>query len=208
MTRHRKPQEWIEEILEAASCEIDANGYAAFTIDSIVRRVELSKGGVYRFFKNKKEVALSLFTKCYRNYLDVDVHECVAWNMTIEETVFRVIFRFNVPENVVRRNDRIWIQLLPEVLANKHFKEKRELLLSQIHIKIEELVRAVTKRDAYELPKDFETKISTSIAVGIALLEGVAVQSALGTPFDQQVKLTKSFFKILVAQSLGGSTLN
>ena len=198
MTKHKSKSEWITEILEAARIEIDENGYSEFSMEAIVRRTGFSKGGIYRFFSNKSDVALRLFTESYEQHLDFDVKECLGWKQPIADTVFRLFARYRMPEEGARRLDRIWIRLLPEVLNDARFSKKRAELLSEIRRKFGALCVALAERDGFPVPDDFEQRLSDSFELSAGLLEGLSVQTALGSPIEHQGVLVKTFVDHLI----------
>ena len=200
MTRHRAREEWISDILEAAKCEIDEKGYADFSMEAIVRRTGLSKGGIYRFFGNRSDVALELFAGCYRTLSEFDMDECVAWNLSLSETVFRLFGRYSMPENAARRADRLWVRLLPEVLNDRRFADTRARLIEEITSRFMELAVAVSRRDHVTLPEDLTQRMPDIFALGVGMMEGFALQSALGSSIADQGRLVRSFFADLEAE--------
>lgn len=202
MTKHRSKEEWIEEILDAAKVEIDQNGYADFSMEAIVRRTGLSKGGIYRFYKNKSEVALEIFADCYRTIMHFDSNTCVEWNLPLDETVFKLFARYSMPEEGARRADRLWVRLLPEVLHDDRFKEARAELIEEIKADLMALFRAVAKRDGLAEPEDLEARMSDAMYLGVGLMEGFAVQSALGSSIEHQAMLARSFVTNVVQDLL------
>jgi AcrR family transcriptional regulator len=198
MTKHRNKEKWIAAILEAASVEIDEKGYADFSMEAIVRRTGFSKGGIYRFFSNKSEVALQLFIQAYEAQLAFDAEECLNWNLPMDETVFRLFVRYRIPEEGARALDRIWIRLLPEVLNDSRFSEKRAELLSAIREKIGNLCIAIAHRDNIAVPGNFASRLADSFELSAALLEGLSVQTALGGALSHQRVLVQSFISQII----------
>ena len=60
-TSHRPSEERRQQILEAAGYLLNRKGYYGTKIDDIVKKSKLSKGSIYRFYRNKEEVFLDLF---------------------------------------------------------------------------------------------------------------------------------------------------
>lgn len=206
MTKHRSKKEWISQILDAARFEIDESGYSGFSMEAIVRRTGFSKGGIYRFYKNKSDVALALFTESYEHQLSFDIADCVSWNVPLTDTIFRLFERYNIPQEGARRADRIWIRLLPEVLNDEKFRRKRAELLMEIEEKIGELCIAITQRDNMDMPTDFKTRFCDSFALSAGLLEGLSVQTALGSSIEHQGILVKSFIDNLLINIFSSSS--
>jgi AcrR family transcriptional regulator len=61
--RAREKQLRTETILKAAEEVFFAKGYESTTVDDVAHRVELSKGTVYLYFRNKEDLYLALCTK-------------------------------------------------------------------------------------------------------------------------------------------------
>ncbi|MBN2804365.1 MAG: hypothetical protein JXR91_14815, partial [Deltaproteobacteria bacterium] len=160
----------------------------------------LSKGGIYRFFKNKTEVALALFFECYSSNLDFKVEECLNWNLSIGETIFKMISRYSSPVENARRTDRVWVKLLPEVLNDKRFSETRASLLKEIEVKMLLIAETVAARDGLRMIPEMYSRVPDAIAIGLGLMEGFAIQSALGGPIEHQGILAKEFVTAIVSR--------
>ncbi len=128
MTKHRKKEEWVEEILDAAADRVVAEGYSNLTMESIAAHTTLSKGGVYRYFSNKHEVALALFERVYRNSMNFEFADILAWNTSIEETIQRLLV-VRRDANDVRRDQNIWVQLVSETLWDEAFRAQGRAVL-------------------------------------------------------------------------------
>jgi AcrR family transcriptional regulator len=202
MTRHRKKEEWIAEILDAAADEIAENGYVNLTMEAVAARTALSKGGVYRFFANKREVALALYTQCYDEHLDFDIDEVVGWGLPISETIFRVIFGQHDPK-AFPRVQKVWVQLAPEAMRDEGFRSARGRSLALLLQKIGTLALRLVVRDGHEIPAKFGDTLETALLLGVALMEGLVFQGSTGTSFEKQAELVKRFVDIMVAEALG-----
>jgi AcrR family transcriptional regulator len=204
MTKHRKREEWIEDILEAAACEIDTTGYPKLTMDAIAARSGLSKGGVYRFFANKREIALALFTQVYRNFLERNVagDEVVDWNLSVPETITKLLFLGETYESI-GRNQRVWIQLLPEAIRDEQFQLERTRLLDEVQREIAILIDRLFERDSLQPPAGFESHLEAATLMGISLVEGLMIQGSTGTPMEQQVRLAKGFVQTVFNDVVG-----
>ena len=56
-------EERIEEILKAAVCVFLEKGYRNATMEDIIAKTSLSKGGFYYYFKNTKEIFLAIMER-------------------------------------------------------------------------------------------------------------------------------------------------
>jgi AcrR family transcriptional regulator len=205
MTKHRKKEEWIEEILDAAAAQIEEGGYPNLTMESIAARTTLSKGGVYRYFANKRDVALALFRRLYTHTIDFDMDEAVGWNQPPHETIYRLLVLRREP-NEVRQDHRIWVQLIPETLWDDGFREERVRQFAALQDKYVELVRRIIQRDGIEVPTDFEQRLNRYVNMGLILKEGMTIQSTLGTPLQEQADTYRRFAEVSLREMLGDKT--
>lgn len=201
MTKHRKPEEWIEDILEAAANEISENGYSKLTMESIVAKTNLSKGGVYRFFSNKREVAIALFTKHYRALLNFDIEEVVAWNLSIPDTLYRLIFEpWEADE--FHRDQKVWVQLISETVTDKGFVTERKKYHERLTHKFRLLIERILERDCLKVRTDAALKVETALLLGSALMEGLTIQGISGTSLREQAGLVRRFIEVALSDGL------
>jgi AcrR family transcriptional regulator len=202
MTKHRKKEEWVEEILDAAADRVVAEGYSNLTMESIAAHTTLSKGGVYRYFSNKREVALALFERVYRNSMNFEVAEILAWNTSIEETIQRLLV-VRRDANDVRRDQNIWVQLVSETLWDDAFRERRVELFSELRGRIEDLIRRIAQRDGLAIEPDKDLAFSRFVYYGLVLREGMALQSVVGLPIEEQGEMYRQFVGVFVKEVFG-----
>ncbi len=203
MTKHRKREEWIASILEAAADEVHSVGYANLTMDAIVTRTELSKGGVYRFFKNKRDLALALFTLCYHRSLNFGIDEAVGWNLPMADTISRILFEYRNGAQTEKRYEMSWLQLIPETVRDTEFRSERARLLELLAAKFAQLARRLLERDGRQITAAIENKIETATLLGIAFIEGLTLQGPIGTSTQKQAELVENFVRIMVNEALG-----
>ncbi|MCU0663740.1 MAG: TetR/AcrR family transcriptional regulator [Myxococcota bacterium] len=205
MTKHRKKDDWIEHILEAAGEAVIEGGWSNLTMESIAARTELSKGGLYRFFPNKRTVALALFERCYTQYLAFDTDEAVSWNLPIAQTITRILFVS--PANAATiRTQLIFLQLGPETFRDEEFRKQRENLLLAVVGRFRELCARLFLRDGQPFDESASQKLETALMIGVALMEGLTFQSSFGTPLSDQIHLVGRFVEIMVHEVIGSHT--
>lgn len=198
MTRHRKREEWIADILAAAAEVIDRSGYPNLTMEAIAASTGLSKGGVYRFFKNKRDVALALFSKLYLQLLDFDLDAVLQWNASIEETIFRLLFSQFDAERSDERTGRIWVQLLPETTWSEDFRQEARRLQEVLTDKYRRLVRRLIERDRISVPADFEGRLQVAFDLGTAIMQGLVIQGTTGAPRAVRARLLRQFIAVMM----------
>ncbi len=64
--REREKKQRREDIIDAAERVFSAKGFVNATIDDIANEAELSKGALYLYFKNKKELCLAIIVRILR----------------------------------------------------------------------------------------------------------------------------------------------
>ncbi|MCU0692019.1 MAG: TetR/AcrR family transcriptional regulator [Polyangiaceae bacterium] len=202
MTKHRKREEWVEEILDAAARQIVNDGYSNLTMESIAARAPLSKGGVYRHFGNKREVALALFRRVYQHTLDVDLDEAIGWNLPVHETIYRVIVTQREEAQLVQ-DHRIWVQLIPEIVRDEGFRRERQVLFEALVDKFADLVRRIVVRDSLPMRDDFDRVLRRYVHLAMILREGMSIQTTIGTPISEQAVLYRKFVEVFTRELLG-----
>ncbi len=182
MTKHRSREDRIQEILDATSDVIDEHGLPALTMDAIAAHCSLSKGGVYRFFPNKHAVCLALFDQIYSFIAEINVEECLSWNLPITETLSRLIFRDDFSHAQVTRHYRLWLLLLSQSLLNEDFRKTKQKYMLQIEVDAAHLISAVLARDGLELSDQTKNELTMAIQVANTMLEGMVIEALCGTP--------------------------
>jgi AcrR family transcriptional regulator len=201
MTKHRKKEEWIEQILDAAASQVVEEGYSKLTMEGIAARTSLSKAGVYRYFGNKRDVALALFQRVYMHSADFDFDEVLAWNLPTGETIQRLLTVRR--ENELRQEHNIWVQLIPKTLWDEGFRQERKRLMQMFQEKFELLIRRIADRDGLTICPDREEEFKRHVLVGVLLREGMIFQSALGLPAEEQGQLYRQFIEVFFKEVFG-----
>ena len=86
MTRHKPRNERENQIIEAAIRCFSATGYHKTTMDDIAEEVGLSKGSLYRYFKNKKQLFLEILDY-YAEPWEDQVEEALGNTATASEKI-------------------------------------------------------------------------------------------------------------------------
>jgi AcrR family transcriptional regulator len=202
VTRHRSREERIVEILEAAAEELIAGGYSSLTMEAIARRTGLSRGGLYRFFANRREIALALFTKHYRELARFDVDEVIGWQLPITKTLSRLLFEL-WDEGQLERDQLVWVQLIAETPRDPEFNAERERLLGELREKFGELVKRLVEGLGFPWTDELKGKLDTAIRLGVALMEGLVIQGVAGASIEEQGALVERFVEVMLVDAIG-----
>jgi AcrR family transcriptional regulator len=193
VTRHRSPDERVDEILAAAAEVVEAQGHASLTMDAVARRTTLSKAGIYRFFPNKRAVVHALFRRIYEQFGEVDGDEALSWGLPAGETITRMLAEQNaLPETPWLH--RVWLQLLPATLHDRELADVRSELLERHVRSIRAVALRVLARDRQTPPPDFEERYARAAVLATCLLEGMAIRGI--TP-DAMAALVPSFHRFM-----------
>lgn len=202
MTKHRTGEEWREEILQAAQELIEEQGYHRLTMEGVAARTRLSKGGVYRFFSNKQEVALCLFRRMLIQMGDFETEEVMGWNLSVRETSTRLLYEKFV-EKSNERAERIWMELLPETLRSEEFRAVNEEVQKEFRLKYKKLMEELVTREGGRVSSDFADKLETAIDLGLIMTEGLAFRGAAGMQRSERLSLLRKFFPVIMDFVLG-----
>lgn len=202
MTKHRKKDEWVTEILDAAAARIVEEGYSNLTMESIAARTTLSKGGVYRYFGNKRDVALALFQRVYKNAVDFDVEDIVSRNVPMRDTIQHLLVVRREADQL-RQDHNIWVQLIPETLWDEGFRKERQRLFDMLVAKFEELFRKLAERDGLVIAPEVEPAFKRYVYLGLVLREGMTFQSVLGLSIEEQGEMYRHFIGVFVKEVFG-----
>jgi TetR/AcrR family transcriptional repressor of nem operon len=64
----RKGQETRQEIIRKAAPIFNRKGYSGAALSDLMRATGLDKGGIYRHFESKQELAVDAFAHAWKNF--------------------------------------------------------------------------------------------------------------------------------------------
>ncbi len=163
----------MDEILDAALIVIDKMGYPAATMEAIVKHTSLSKGGVYRFFSNKKDVTLALFEHISSCFVEFDQDEVLSWKLPLVDTMVRINLNYRGMRDQNPGNYRVYLQLLAQIFTDDDFRTLNHRLEEKYTDKYRQLILALIQRDKLPVGPDFEKKLEQVILIGHAYLHGL-----------------------------------
>ncbi len=189
MTRHLSEEERRQEILHAAAREVADRGVGQVTMAAIAARTSLSKGGVYRFYANKREVLLDLFRYLMMRYASVEHSEALGWGKSLTETlVYITLVRMCEEEEADGlRWGAVWVQLLPEALWDEAFAQVLHEGEGYQRQRFGALVLDLLRRDGMRLRPGAD--LDRMLRVGVAYGEGMLLALLLrGEPMEELVQ--------------------
>lgn len=204
MTKHRRKEAWVADILEAAAVEVDQEGYANLTMDGIAARAGLSKGGVYRFFRGKQALLVALLRHVHDQVVDFDVDTALGWQLPRSDTLARVFVDQPMANaRLARRNHRIWLQLLSLSLFDDGVRREQRRLARAFEDKCIGLVQRLLDRDGHTLDGSVRQRVRGAVHMGMVLRDGGAVRNAGGASLRDVAQVGRLFIQV-VGQHVAG----
>ena len=182
-----------EKIVQAAIESFTQTGFDRTKMEDIAKRLGLSKGTIYLYFKSKEDLFLAI---CEYNIQKGD-----------KEDVGLFIRKENVAsdaeqiyDNIRRReqgNDRVMLEMVAESARNPKLRKA----MYELHVKVHEHVMEGVKNKIEQgfLRKDVDA-ISLAIAL-VALYDGLAVNRMLGIGDVANKRAWVTMIKAMIAGS-------
>jgi AcrR family transcriptional regulator len=182
-----------EKIIRAAVDSFSQTGYDRTKMEDIARRLGLSKGTIYLYFKSKEELFTAI---CEHNIQKSDKED--AGLFVSRENVASDAEQ--IYDNIRRReqgNDRVMLEMVAESARNPKLRKS----MYELHVKIHDHVMKNVKNKIGEgfLKKDAD---AASIAIAlVALYDGLAVNRMLGVSDATNKKAWVAMLKAMIAGS-------
>jgi AcrR family transcriptional regulator len=182
-----------EKILQAAIDSFSQTGYDRTKMEDIAKRLGLSKGTLYLYFKSKEDLFVAI---CEHNIQQSDRED--AGFFVKKENVASDAEQ--IYDNIRRReqgNDRVMLEMVAESARNAKLRKSMYELHLKVHDHVMQNVKA--KVDEGFLRKDVDTS-SLAIAL-VALYDGLAVNRMLGINESTNRKAWVAMLKAVIAGS-------
>lgn len=182
-----------ERIIQAAVESFTQTGYDKTKMDDIARRLGLSKGTIYLYFKSKEELFVAI---CEHNIKESDKEDAELF-VKKENIASDAEQIYN---NIRRReqgNDRVLLEMVTESARNPKLKKAMAELHSKVHKHVEGNIQK--KIDEGFLRKDADAA-SLAIAL-VALYDGLAINRMLGISESTNRKAWVAAMRAIIAGS-------
>ncbi len=182
-----------ERIIQAAVDGFTQTGYDKTKMDDIAKRLGLSKGTIYLYFKSKEELFVAI---CEHNIQKSDDEDVGLFQK--KENV--ASDAEHIYDNIRKReqgNDRVMLEMVTESARNPKLKKA----MAELHSKVHDHVAANIQRrvDGGFLRKDVDAA-SLAIAL-VALYDGLAINRTLGISESTNRKAWVAMIKAIIAGS-------
>lgn len=182
-----------EKIIHAAIESFSQTGYDRTKMEDIAKRLGLSKGTIYLYFKSKEDLFIAI---CEDNIQRSDKED--AGLFVRKENV--ATDAEQIYDNIRRReqgNDRVMLEMVAESARNPKLKKAMYELHAKVHEHVMQNVR--TKVEEGFLKKDADAA-SLAIAL-VALYDGLAVNRMLGVSDSANKKAWVAMLKAMITGS-------
>jgi AcrR family transcriptional regulator len=182
-----------EKIIQAANESFAQTGFDRTKMEDIAKRLDLSKGTIYLYFKSKEDLFLAI---CEHNIQRSDKED--AGLFVRKENVASDAEQ--IYDNIRRReqgNDRVMLEMVAESARNPKLRKAMYELHSKVHDHVTQGVR--TKIEEGFLRRDIDAA-SFAIAL-VALYDGLAVNRMLGISDAANKRAWVTMIKAMIAGS-------
>ncbi|HEV8404588.1 MAG TPA: TetR/AcrR family transcriptional regulator [Nitrososphaera sp.] len=182
-----------EKIIQAAIESFSQTGFDRTKMEDIAKRLGLSKGTIYLYFKSKEDLFLAI---CEYNIQKGDKED--AGLFVRKENVASDAEQ--IYDNIRRReqgNDRVMLEMVAESARNPKLRKA----MYELHVKVHEHVMQGVRNKVDEgfLRKDVDA-VSLAIAL-VALYDGLAVNRMLGLGDAVNKRAWVTMIKAMIAGS-------
>jgi TetR/AcrR family transcriptional regulator, repressor for uid operon len=180
-----------EKIIQAAVESFSQTGYDRTKMEDIAKRLGLSKGTIYLYFKSKEDLFVAI---CEHNIRQSD-REDTGFFVKKENVASDAE---QIYDNIRRReqgNDRVMLEMVAESARNPKLRKSMYELHLTVHDHVMENVKA--KIEEGFLRKDVDAA-SLAIAL-VALYDGLAVNRMLGMSDSTNKKAWVAMMKAMIA---------
>jgi AcrR family transcriptional regulator len=182
-----------EKIIQAAIESFAQTGYDRTKMEDIAKRLGLSKGTIYLYFKSKEDLFLAI---CEYNMQQGDKED--AGLFVKKENV--VTDAEQIYDNIRRReqgNDRVMLEMVAESARNPKLKKAMHELHVKVHRHVMEGVRNKIEEGFIKQDADAE---SLAIAL-VALYDGLAMNRMLGVSDSANKRAWVAMLRAMIAGS-------
>ena len=182
-----------EKLLDVAFEEIYHNGYAATSVDKILKKANMNKGSMYHFFKSKKELGLAVVNERVNSYIIDKYGVLLNHEKNICEELMKLIKnRSTFDFTCGCKLNNLMQELSP---IDKDFKKALEVVYTRFENIIEQVLdKAVLKN---EIKHDDTKALSMYIVASIEGCLGTAKKSQDGSYFQTCISQLELFLSTI-----------
>ena len=149
-----------QEILDAAVRVFSRKGFNGATTKEIAGEAGVAEGTIFRYFKTKKDILLSLVGPYLAQSLTDAIEEVSG---ATDEVILTAIIKNRL--DVIKKNSNLIMLLFTEAQFHPELREKfTEKVVLKVAVVLEQLITTRIKQGAY---KEVDPQIATRIFVGM-----------------------------------------
>ena len=149
-----------QEILDAAVRVFSRKGFNGATTKEIASEAGVAEGTIFRYFKTKKDILLSLVGPYLAQSLTDAIEEVSG---ATDEVILTAIIKNRL--DIIKKNSNLIMLLFTEAQFHPELREKfTEKVVLKVAVVLEQLITTRIKQGAY---KEVDPQIATRIFVGM-----------------------------------------
>lgn len=193
-----------QEILDAAVRVFSRKGFNGATTKEIASEAGVAEGTIFRYFKTKKDILLSLVGPYLAQSLTDAIEEVSG---ATDEVILTAIIKNRL--DIIKKNSNLIMLLFTEAQFHPELREKfTEKVVLKVAVVLEQLITTRIKQGAY---KEVDPQIATRIFVGmmgIFILWKTCLSGDKYISFDENtvMKNVVDIFLNGIRESDGGDT--
>lgn len=182
-----------EKLLNIAFDEIYHNGYAATSVDKILKKANMNKGSMYHFFKSKKELVLAVIDERVKNYIE----DKYAVLLNVENNICEALMDLIKDRNSFDFSCGCKLNNLVQELSPKDNDFK--VALEKVYIKFESIIEEVLNKAVLkgEIAHPDTKALSLYVVASIEGCLGTAKKSQDGSYFHTCISQLEHFINSL-----------
>ena len=201
MTQKQSPEERTREIISGALEVLEEKGLAGLTMEAVILRTSLSKGGVYRFYGSKNELVSDVIKNIADTFRPVKKEEALSWNLPLKETLIQLLFSIFHDREALRYR-RVHIQLMLQLPPADPLTKAMKKRLNTILDRYFDIIQAVIKRDRLKPKPGFKDSFVLAIKIGQSLFDGLMINNLSGMSAQEMKKRMTVFIDMVIRANI------
>jgi AcrR family transcriptional regulator len=179
------------KIIQEALAEFKEKGYFQSTMDGIAKRLGVSHGTIYQYFRSKEDLFAAVYSGGPENLRTMISGKSVQDFLEQPDEVFGKM--------ATRANALLFVEFLAEASRNPAFQKIARDNIKQFNIVIQDMIKP--RKGVKQSKEDIEKFNNTAIALGL-LFNGMLLWLAAGVPEAEVRKTWADLLKVILGPLL------
>ena len=190
------------EILTAAEKVFDARGYASTTMEAVAAAAKISKGSLYNYFENKRDLFVQVFTEAIAGD-EAETEKLLSERLPATEKLERVLDNWLERLDHYKRIGRLVLESWATA-AREQQDGGLGSWFSEMCAHWNEMIAAIVREgiEAGEFRAELDASVAASMIIGV--MDGITVHSIL----DANTNVDEEFLAALKLSTITALTPN